>query len=667
MASTTGIELGRESCVLVGVRSSGAGTADVMALHTIEPGAWPTMEVALVEMLRGLRRRKGFPRNARIVAWGLQDDPSGDHGTARALQRPLVAAGFRIESVLTPPQALALLAASRPRHTGEGAVAWLALNMRGAAIAIVHGGELLFARTFEWSYDTRLMSGKAQLLQRYSLVAQLAPEVRRGIAAVRAGRGISVEAAVTCGDLPDLRSLTMPLIEELDLEVETLDSTDGLRAVGKAKAERFAESAPAIRLACAAAMAHSKQRPSATRWAAGVAAAIALVAALGWGSYAYWRGAIVGPAALPQATAPSTPVPSAAQRPGGPTGAAARGPGTPQVVAQGPAAAQPATGMPAAPGKATPAAPLPGPAATPVPPKPAGGPIGTAIVTPPAKPEPGPIPPAKVEPLPVKPPAAPPRTAAPPVANAAPPRTASRRPWRTPHHRGLSRRPWRTRHHRGQSRRPWRTPHHRGPSHRLSRTRRHRGQSRRPWRTQHHRGRSRRPWRTRHHRGQSRRLLRTSHRRGPSHRPWRTPHHRGLSRRPWRTPHHRGRSRRPWRTWHHRGLSRRPSRTSHRRGLSHRLWRTRRHREPSRRPWRTSHRRGRSHRLWRTPHHRGRSRRPWRTSHHRGRSHRLWRTSRHRGRSHRPWRTWRHRGPSRRPRTGHRCPSGIRCRKSTRS
>ena len=34
------------------------------------------------------------------------------------------------------------------------------------------------------------MTGKAQLLQRYSLVAQLAPEVRRGIAAVRAGRGI---------------------------------------------------------------------------------------------------------------------------------------------------------------------------------------------------------------------------------------------------------------------------------------------------------------------------------------------------------------------------------------------------------------------------------------------------------------------------------------------
>jgi hypothetical protein len=195
-----------------------------MALHTIEPGAWPTLDVALVEMLRGVRRGKNFPRNARIVAWGLHDDPAGNSEILRALQRPIAAAGFRVESVITPPEALALLAASRPRYAGDGAVAWLALNMRGAAIAIVQDGELLFARTFEWTYNNSVfLNGKAQLLQRYSLVAQLAPEVRRGIAAVRSGRGINVEAAVTCGDLPELRSLTMPLIEELDRDQESED------------------------------------------------------------------------------------------------------------------------------------------------------------------------------------------------------------------------------------------------------------------------------------------------------------------------------------------------------------------------------------------------------------------------------------------------------------
>ena len=44
----------------------------------------------------------------------------------------------------------------------------------------------------------------------------------------------------------------MPLIEELDVEVETLDSLDGL-VVKPQVAEKLAESAPAIRMACAAA------------------------------------------------------------------------------------------------------------------------------------------------------------------------------------------------------------------------------------------------------------------------------------------------------------------------------------------------------------------------------------------------------------------------------
>ena len=257
------------------------------------------------------------------------------------MQRPILAAGFRVESIVTPPQALALLAASRPR-SGNGAVAWLALNIQAAAIAIVHDGELLFARTFEWSYSALNTSGKAQLLQRYSLVAQLAPEVRRGIAAVLANRGLTVEQAVTCGDLPELRSLTMPLIEELDLEVETLDSTEGLRAVGKAKAERFVESAPAIRLACAVALAPSKRRGSATRSVARIAAAVGVISALGWGSYALWRAASISTAG----TAPGTPRPSAARPAAAPPGPAARGPakapGSPQGRAQGPAVTKPA-------------------------------------------------------------------------------------------------------------------------------------------------------------------------------------------------------------------------------------------------------------------------------------------------------------------------------------
>jgi hypothetical protein len=66
--------------------------------------------------------------------------------------------------------------------------------------------------------------------------------------------GTPVNAVVTCGNLPDLRSMTMPLIEELDVEVETLDSFEGL-VVKPQVAEKIGDSAPAIRLACAAAIA----------------------------------------------------------------------------------------------------------------------------------------------------------------------------------------------------------------------------------------------------------------------------------------------------------------------------------------------------------------------------------------------------------------------------
>ncbi len=308
MASTTGIELGPDSCVLAGVRTTRSG-ADIVALHMVEPAAWPAHDAALAEMLRGVRKSKKFPKGARVVAWGLPEDTTIDTIT-RAAMRPLVDAGFRIDRLVTPPQALAILASTRGRSGAQNSgVVWLALNMHGAAIAIVRGAELVFGRTFQWTYNPYLLETKAQLLQRYSLIAHLAPEVRHGIAAVRASHGIPVDAVVTCGDLPELRSLTMPLIEELDLEVETLDSMEGLRPVGKAKLERLAETAPALRLACAAALAGA-QRPRANAPAvARIAAAIAAVAALGYGAYSYFTRAVVS-TSPPRVTQTATRAPA---------------------------------------------------------------------------------------------------------------------------------------------------------------------------------------------------------------------------------------------------------------------------------------------------------------------------------------------------------------------
>ena len=105
----------------------------------------------------------------------------------------------------------------------------------------------------------------------------------------------------------------MPLIEELELEVETLDGIDGLRA-SASQPRSVAEVAPAIRLACTAALTSTPQgqapllngvtfmqeEPSAV---VRVGAAVALIGALIWGAVSFrplWHGA---PVKLPETAA----------------------------------------------------------------------------------------------------------------------------------------------------------------------------------------------------------------------------------------------------------------------------------------------------------------------------------------------------------------------------
>lgn len=250
----TGIELGADSCVLVRVRSG----ADDIRLSAVSGTSAPDWDAArpFVDNLRRARRAGRFPRHAKVVAWDLHESASPSAALPRALLAPLRDAGFVVDAVLSPPDALCALAERRPRTAERGSEAWLALNRQGVAMAIVEDGRLLYRRTFDWHYRPAATQ-REELLQRYSLVAHLAPELRHGIDVVRAEHGATVRTIVTCGDLPDLRSLTMPLIEEMDLEVETLDTLEGIHTEGAAAGDAVAEQAPALRLACAAAAAGS--------------------------------------------------------------------------------------------------------------------------------------------------------------------------------------------------------------------------------------------------------------------------------------------------------------------------------------------------------------------------------------------------------------------------
>ena len=163
-------------------------------------------------------------------------------------------------SVLTPAQALARVVRARQVGAPGGtAVAALSLNSHGAAIAIVAGTEVICSRVFEWSLGTPFTGERSELLDRYLLVSQIAPQLQHVIDLVRPVNGVTVTSVAVCGNLPNLRSLAMLLIEEMDIEVETLDSTELLDpSVTQAT---FGDSVASLHLAAAVASSGENRVP----------------------------------------------------------------------------------------------------------------------------------------------------------------------------------------------------------------------------------------------------------------------------------------------------------------------------------------------------------------------------------------------------------------------
>ena len=216
MASIAGIEIGPDYCVLLRARHRASGL-EVGSVRLIEGADWPAEPAARSRLLQTIREELGLPRRATVVAW-RRAAFSAASGEAMLRQ-----AGFTIETILSPSDALALVAWSRRALAGAGPSAWLSINRHGAAISVVHDLEVLYSREFDWRIRASDQRVQANVLRRYLYIAQLVPEVRRAAAVVRDTYRRQLELAVACGNIPDLRSFTMPLIDQLDIEFETLD------------------------------------------------------------------------------------------------------------------------------------------------------------------------------------------------------------------------------------------------------------------------------------------------------------------------------------------------------------------------------------------------------------------------------------------------------------
>jgi hypothetical protein len=285
MATFTAMEYGVHTCVAARA-SVRHGAVLVNAIEVLDPLAFPGSD-AFSKGLRQARKTLKLPRRLRVVVWGLPDGATRNDPAVVPMIAPLVSAGFRIERVVTPCNALAALARLRaPRF--NAATCWLAINRDGVAVVAIRPGKLLYSNSFAWDSTVGATGSQARLLQRYSLVSVLAPEVTRAMTAAR-NEGTPIEGIVTCGNLPDLRSLTMPLIEELDVEVETLDSFEGL-TIKPEVARQLGDGAAAIRIACAAALARRTRpwlakRPVPVRKIAAAAAVVIALSAIGWLGY----------------------------------------------------------------------------------------------------------------------------------------------------------------------------------------------------------------------------------------------------------------------------------------------------------------------------------------------------------------------------------------------
>lgn len=340
MSTRIGIELSPTACRIVVIeaphrRSAGAGTQVRSFSVSPRPGADTRAQLA---RLRG--------RQAAVVAWGLRGDhrqaivgagpydatrreaidslryagidtrgvlsdiaPAGPR-SARAARRPvvmalaarcdvdgavrpLVAAGIRIRSVVTPAAALCSLARQPPTGTSPAGIeAYVALEETATCIALVREHVLVAARELPWGY-LHEHDPFGERVTRDQIAGRLADDLEEFFSTAGIGPG-GVSVVCVCGGLSELRSMTASMMERLDAEIEPMDSMFGIDTRRLPEpSDEFRDRGVELRLAWAAAadwtaplnLVRDRQR-QATAAAFARAAVVAGIGAglsLGWG------------------------------------------------------------------------------------------------------------------------------------------------------------------------------------------------------------------------------------------------------------------------------------------------------------------------------------------------------------------------------------------------
>ena len=105
MASLTAVELGTDTCAFAHTAVRG-GEVRLVAADILDPAAFPGMD-AFTIAVRQTRRSTRLPRRCRVVLWGLPDGANRKDAAVKPMLAALTNAGFSVDRVVTPCNALA--------------------------------------------------------------------------------------------------------------------------------------------------------------------------------------------------------------------------------------------------------------------------------------------------------------------------------------------------------------------------------------------------------------------------------------------------------------------------------------------------------------------------------------------------------------------------------
>lgn len=222
------VDRGPAAWTLVAAERSKSRAPQLIASATLTAGSSEPTSAAFIEQIRQARLREKLPTRAAVVLWPepadagviALDAPGRGQVTLpkakviRQRMSPFIRAGGQVREILLPHEAASRLVAL----AGWPSACVLVIEPGAACVVLVEAGAAVAASYLAWSPESVDASEATRLLARYQFAARLVPHLREFTGQAEAAR------LVVCGRFPDLRSAMVPIVEELDRELDVLDA-----------------------------------------------------------------------------------------------------------------------------------------------------------------------------------------------------------------------------------------------------------------------------------------------------------------------------------------------------------------------------------------------------------------------------------------------------------